>query len=114
MTRRGWLAIYTVGAEPADMSRSPAVLLLVCCLSVSAAAQQDAAPPRIQSQDLKRLSIEELASLDVTSVSRRTERLSRTAAAVSVVRQEDIQRSGVVILAEAMRLGDGIDVARVN
>jgi iron complex outermembrane receptor protein len=96
------------------MSKPTAVLLLVCCLSISATAQQDGAPARIQSQDLKRLSIEELARLDVTSVSRRTERLSRTAAAVSVIRQEDIQRSGAVMLAEAMRLGDAIDVARVN
>jgi len=63
-------------------------------------------------QDLKRLSIEELAELDVTSVSRRIERLSQAAAAISVVRQEDIRRSGVASLAEAMRLADALDVAR--
>jgi iron complex outermembrane receptor protein len=68
--------------------------------------------PQIAAQDLKRLSIEELAELDVTSVSRRVEPLARTAAAVSVVRQEDLQRLGVTTLAEAMRLADGIDVAR--
>ena len=65
-------------------------------------------------QDLKRLSIEELAALDVTSVSRRSEKLSETAAAISVIREDDIRRSGVTTLAEAMRLADGIDVARVN
>ena len=65
-------------------------------------------------QDLKKLSIEELSQLDVTSVSRRTERLAAAAAAVSVVRREDILRAGSTILAEAMRLGDAIDVARVN
>ena len=67
-----------------------------------------------QPQDLKKLSIEELSQLDVTSVSRRTERLADAAAAVSVVRREDIRRAGSTILAEAMRLGDAIDVARVN
>ena len=82
--------------------------LLLAGPLVHAEAQQ------LQPQDLKRLSIEELASIDVTSVSRRPERLSRTAAAISVVRQEDIHRTGVVILAEAMRLADAIDVARVN
>ena len=65
-------------------------------------------------QDLKRLSIEELAELDVTSVSRRVERLAQTAAAVSVVRQEDIRRTGVATLAEAMRLADSLDVARAD
>ena len=67
-----------------------------------------------QPQDLKKLSIEQLSQLDVTSVSRRTERLAEVAAAVSVVRREDILRAGSTILAEAMRLGDAIDVARVN
>jgi iron complex outermembrane receptor protein len=69
---------------------------------------------RAQPQDLKKLSIEELTRVDVTSVSRRPEPLSRTAAAVSVIRNEDIRRSGAVILAEAMRLGDAVDVGRVN
>src|SRR5687768_4151333 len=67
-----------------------------------------------QPQDLKKLSIEQLSQLDVTSVSRRTERLGDVAAAVSVVRREDVRRAGSTILAEAMRLGDAIDVARVN
>src|SRR5687768_4255981 len=71
-------------------------------------------PPPTLAQDLKRLSIDELAELDVTSVSRRVERLSESAAAVSVVRQDDIRRTGVVSLAEAMRLGDGLDVARYD
>lgn len=65
-------------------------------------------------QDLKRLTIEELSQLDITSVSRRPEKLSDTAAAVSVIRSEDLRRSGVTSLAEAMRLGDGVDVVRVN
>lgn len=65
-------------------------------------------------QDLKRLSIEELAQIDVTSVSRRSERLSETAAAVSVINSEQIYRSGLTSLPEALRLGDAVDVARVN
>ena len=67
-----------------------------------------------QALNLKKLSLEELSQIDVTSASRRPERLSSVAAAVSVVRGEDVRRAGVTILAEAMRLGDGVDVARVN
>jgi iron complex outermembrane recepter protein len=65
-------------------------------------------------QDLKRLSIEELAQIDVTSVSRRSERLSETAAAVSVINPDQIFRSGLTTLPEVLRLADAIDVARVN
>jgi iron complex outermembrane recepter protein len=65
-------------------------------------------------QDLKKLSIEELAEIDVTSVSRRSERLSETAAAVSVINPDQIFRSGLTTLPEVLRLADAIDVARVN
>jgi len=65
-------------------------------------------------QDLKRLSIEELAQIDVTSVSRRSEKLSETAAAVSVITADEIFRSGLTTLPEVLRLADAIDVARVN
>ena len=78
------------------------------------AGAQDPRVGGLSAQDLKRLSIEELAAIDVTSVSRRAERLSDTAAAVSVIRGEDIRRSGYTTLADAMRLADGLDVARVN
>lgn len=88
------------------------VLILLSCLVAIPGLHAEDQP--LQPQDLKRLTIEELASIDVTSVSRRPERLSRTAAAISVVRQEDIHRAGAVMLAEAIRLADAVDVARVN
>ena len=84
-------------------------LILICGSMLQAQTTSD-----VVAQDLKRLTIEELAEVDVTSVSRRVERLSQTAAAVSVIRQEDIRRSGTISLAEAMRLGDAIDVARYD
>ena len=90
-----------------------AILLLLLVPSF-AETRSWAEDDRTQPQDLKKLSIEELSQLDVTSVSRRPEPVSRTAAAVSVVRSEDIRRSGAVILAEVMRLGDAVDVGRVN
>jgi iron complex outermembrane receptor protein len=90
------------------------LLSLMVAVAPAAARQRPSpSPPDGQvAQDLKRLSIEELAELDVTSVSRRVERLAQTAAAVSVVRQDDIRRTGVALLPEALRLADGIDVAR--
>jgi iron complex outermembrane recepter protein len=90
-------------------------LICACSLVITVPlyAQRGGAPATI-AQDLKRLSIEELAQIDVTSVSRRAEKLSATAAAVSVIESDDINRSGVTNLAETLRLADAVDVARVN
>jgi iron complex outermembrane receptor protein len=85
--------------------------LLVVCLAADMSADDARAK---QTQDLKKLTLEELSQIEVTSVSRRPEPLSRTAAAISVVRGDDVRRSGYTSLAEALRLGDGIDVAQVN
>jgi len=90
-------------------------LLTACTLMGSASPQaQTIQASASRAQDLKRLTIEELAQIDVTSVSRRSEKLSETAAAVSVINSDDIFRSGITSLAEVLRLADGIDVARVN
>jgi iron complex outermembrane receptor protein len=70
------------------------------------------ARPQGTVDDLKRLSLEELSSIEVTSVSRTNESLGGAAAAISVVTNEDIRRSGALSLPEALRLIPGIHVAR--
>jgi iron complex outermembrane recepter protein len=94
-------------------TRFTAIFACSLLIAVPLYAQTGGAPATI-AQDLKRLSIEELAQIDVTSVSRRAEKLSATAAAVSVIESDDIYRSGVTNLAETLRLADAVDVARVN
>ena len=90
------------------------VALVLLLLPSPASARQEPDEDAVARQDLKKLSIEELSQVDVTSISRRAEPVARTAAAVSVIRAEDIRRSGAVILGEVMRLGDAVDVGRVN
>lgn len=93
-----------------------AVLLAILC-GAPAHAQTGAAGAaegQPLTQDLKRLTIEELSQIDVTSVSRRREKLSEAPAAVSVISAEELRRSGVTSLAEAMRLAPAVDVVRVN
>ena len=63
---------------------------------------------------LKKLSIEQLMNLQVTSVSKRPERLSQTASAIQVITQEDIRRAGASSLAEALRLASNLQVAQVD
>ncbi len=97
--------------------RNWASLILLFFLALSSPSPLSAQPIQTASnawQDLKRLSIEELAQIDVTSVSRRSEKLAETAAAVSVINRDQILRSGLTTLPEVLRLADAIDVARVN
>ena len=63
---------------------------------------------------LKHMTVEELMNIDVTSVSKHPEKLSAAAAAVTVLTQEDIARSGSTTIAELLRLVPGMQVARVD
>jgi iron complex outermembrane recepter protein len=67
-----------------------------------------------QIAELKRLSVDELLDIEVTSVSRREEGLRNAAAAVAVVSAEDIRRSGATSVPEALRMVPGLHVARQN
>ncbi|MDR7305762.1 TonB-dependent receptor [Rhodoferax saidenbachensis] len=58
------------------------------------------------------LSFEELANLEITSVSKRAQRLSDAAASIFVITSEDIRRSGVTSLPEALRLAPNLQVAQ--
>jgi len=64
--------------------------------------------------DLTTLSLEELMGVEVTLASRKKEKLFETAAAVFVLTREDIRRSGVTSIPEALRLVPGMVVARVD
>jgi iron complex outermembrane recepter protein len=63
---------------------------------------------------LKKLSVEELMNVVVTSVSRRAEPLSHAASAIQVITQDDIRRSGATSLPDALRLASNLQVAQVD
>ena len=64
--------------------------------------------------DLGDLSIEELSQIEITSVSKRPEPLSEAPAAIYVISGDDIRRSGVTSLPEALRLAPNLEVARIS
>jgi iron complex outermembrane receptor protein len=64
--------------------------------------------------DLTQLSLEDLMTVEVTSVSKKEEHLFEAPAAVYVITQEDIRRSGATSIAEALRMVPGVDVARID
>jgi iron complex outermembrane receptor protein len=85
------------------------LLLGVPCVGASGSSAQ----PQ-QAQVLKNLTLEELMEIDVTSPSRRPERIVEAPAAVSVITGEDIRRSGAGTLPDALRLTGVLNVARFN
>ena len=73
------------------------------------------APARATEQaDLTSLSIEDLLDVEITSVSKRSERLVESAAAVYAISGEDIRRLGITTIPEALRLVPGVEVGQIN
>ncbi|MBC7699354.1 TonB-dependent receptor [Aquabacterium sp.] len=63
---------------------------------------------------LANLSLEELMRVEVVSASRRTQTLADVPDAVHVITRDDILRSGVRSLPEALRMAPGVDVAQMS
>jgi iron complex outermembrane recepter protein len=84
------------------------VVLLAAWSAVAGRAQEEPVDP----EALKRLSLEQLMEIDVTSVSKRSERLSQAAAAVTVITGDVLRRSGATSLPEVLRLVVGLHVAQ--
>jgi iron complex outermembrane recepter protein len=70
--------------------------------------------PQQRPNDLTSTSLEDLMNIEVTSVSRKEEKLFQTAAAIHVITQEEIHRSGLTSIPELLRLVPGLDVARID
>ncbi len=89
---------------------SAGVLLLL--LAAPAPAQD--APPLPSASDLKKLRVDELMNIEVTSVSKHPEKLFEAASAIQVVTAEEVRRSGATSLAEALRLTSNLEVAQID
>jgi iron complex outermembrane receptor protein len=65
-------------------------------------------------KNLTAMSMEDLMNVEVTSASKKEQKLSRVAAAIFVITQEDIRRSGATSIEDALRMVPGLDVAQIN
>ena len=88
------------------------VLGFMMLITVSIGSNID--PSELTPADFPLLSLDELLDLEITSVSKKKERLSEASAAVFVVTQDDIRRSGATTIPEALRMVPGIHVARID
>ena len=85
----------------------------VCMLLTGASSAQTLIASADQ-QKLRDLSLEQLGNVEVTSVKKDPEQIWKTAAAIFVITQDDIQRSGATTIADALRLAPGVEVGRIS
>jgi iron complex outermembrane receptor protein len=98
-------------AQPLFLAAFVAATLSLFGFAKSAVGQTSDAP---MPETLKSLSLEELGDVEVTSVSKHPEKLSKSASAIQVITAEEIRRSGATSIPEALRLADNLDVAQIN
>ena len=89
------------------------LLLLQLLLSFAASARAQGSQDG-QGTLLRNLSLQQLGNIVVTSISKEPEQVWRTPAAIEVITQDDIRRSGATTLPQALRLAPGVQVARID
>jgi iron complex outermembrane receptor protein len=89
-----------------------AVRTLLCAVLVTAAAT--GIWGQEPSGDLTEKSLEDLMNIEVTSASKKEQKVFETAAAVYVITQEDIRHSGATSIPELLRTVPGLDVAHMD
>ncbi|HHD63574.1 MAG TPA: TonB-dependent receptor [Desulfobulbaceae bacterium] len=97
--------------QPVIQQSVPAFLLLFCASLGVPSGTLAAVEPGNEYLDMD---ISQLMQITITSVSKRPQNLSDSAAAVFVITGDDIHRSGVTSIPEALRLAPGLQVARVD
>ena len=60
------------------------------------------------------MDLESLLNMEVTSVSKKAQKLSDSPAAIFVITADDVRRSGATSVPEALRMVPGLDVARID
>jgi iron complex outermembrane receptor protein len=100
-----------------ELRRIIRTLLALCAFLIPAGDGIASAVDHVTSTDptdLTALSLEQLMSVEVTSVSKKSQKISDTAAAVHVISQEDIHRSGATSIPDLLRMVPGLEVARID
>jgi iron complex outermembrane receptor protein len=90
------------------MGRILSAAIGLAALTASAANAQSA------QKDLSQMTVEDLMNLQVTSTSKKEEPVQRAAAAIYVITQEDIRRSGATNIPDLLRMVPGLDVAQAS
>ena len=86
----------------------------LCLLGLTPISAAETRAPLPPPSALKVLTLEQLMDIDVTSVSKRPEKLFEAASAIQVITAEDVRRSGATRLPEILRLATNLEVAQID
>jgi iron complex outermembrane recepter protein len=89
-------------------------LIAICFILGTTRAIAETGPDSIETASLAQMTLEELSNIEISSVSKKPELLSDAPAAIYVITQEDIRRSGATSIPEILRLAPNLQVARVD
>jgi iron complex outermembrane receptor protein len=86
------------------------------CVALHAVGALAAEQPVVPTSpaDIASLSIDELANIEISSVSKKLEPLSEAAASIYVITRDDIRRYGATSIPEILRLAPNLQIARVS
>lgn len=104
----------TTGRRRPVNALGPMVIAVCLVLNAAGAATADAAAASMSAPDFSRMTLEELTHIEISSVSKHTERLIDAAASIYVISREDIHRYGATSIPEILRLAPNLQVARVD
>lgn len=91
--------------------RTGIAALALSAIWTAAARAAAQGPPE---EDLANMSLRDLTNVEVTSVSKTSEPLSRAPAAIYVITHDEITRSGATNVAEALRLAPNLEVRQIT
>ncbi|HEY1725551.1 MAG TPA: TonB-dependent receptor [Steroidobacteraceae bacterium] len=100
--------------ERATLPRALLVLSSIAALAAAQPARAESVSDQTATGDLKRLSVEDLMDVQVTSVSKQAEPVNGAAAAIYVITHEDIVRSGATSIPEILRLAPNLHVVQLS
>jgi outer membrane receptor protein involved in Fe transport len=116
-------AVWCARSSALGWFRSSARATVFCALivvgTVRATGQTGPSPNNRQqvpasASSLRGLTLEQLSNVEVVTYDKTPTDLMKTPAAIYVITNEDIQRSGVTSIADALRLAPGVEVARIS
>jgi iron complex outermembrane receptor protein len=96
------------------MIRPMSILAAVFAVGAMPAPAQMLANNSDPLSELSRMSLEQLANVEVTSVSKSAQSLSSAPASIYVITREDILRAGVLSVPEALRLAPNMQVTQLS
>lgn len=97
--------------KPIERKNALTMMTLILCTGCSAGPVYAA---NADSNEYLDLDITQLMNITVTSVGKKEQSLADAPAAVFVITQEDIRRSGVTTIPDALAMAPGLQVARIS